>query len=217
MCNQQKRGKFIVIEGVDGSGISTQTNLLKNWFAENESVGKAFFTKEPTEGPVGGVIRLALAKRLKPLDEKVMALLFAADRMDHLCCTQENEQKEGIISLLDKGYNVISDRYYLSSFAYQSVQIDLSWLRQINTFCQKPDLTILLKVPVAESTQRRHKSRIHEELYEREDHLQKISQNYDKIARELQAEGENILVINGSRDQSKIFEDIKTAVLKLIT
>ena len=212
---QQKKGKFIVLEGVDGSGISTQTNLLKNWFAANESLGKAYFTKEPTEGPVGGLIRLALAKRLKPLDEKVMALLFAADRIDHLCCSEENEQKEGIISLLEKGYTVISDRYYLSSFAYQSVQLDLNWLRQINLFALRPDLTILLKVPVEESAERRHKSRIHEELYEREDCLQKISRNYEKIACELQAEGHNILVVNGNRNQYDIFENIKAAVFKL--
>ena len=210
-----QQGKFIVLEGVDGSGISTQTNLLKNWFAENQYLGKAYFTKEPTEGPVGGIIRLALAKRLKPMDEKVMALLFAADRIDHLCCTEEHEQKEGIVSLLEKGYTVISDRYYLSSFAYQSVQLDLAWLRQINSFALQPDLTILLKVPIEESAQRRQKSRIHEELYEKNEYLQKISRNYGIIAGKLQAEGHNILVVNGNRTQYEIFENIKTAVLKL--
>ena len=182
----QKRGKFITLEGVDGSGISTQTGLLRSWMEENRAFfGKTYFTKEPTEGPVGGLIRLALAKRLKPLDERVMALLFAADRLDHLYCAGENEQKEGIVNLLNKGFNVVSDRFYLSSFAYQSLQVDLEWVRQINSFSKKPDLIILLQVPVEESAQRRSASRIHEELYENSGSLAAISRNYDKIARHL--------------------------------
>ncbi|MCR4442288.1 MAG: dTMP kinase [Peptococcaceae bacterium] len=212
------KGKFIVLEGVDGSGISTQAGCLREWMGKNEvSFGRTYFTKEPTDGPVGSLIRLALAKRLKPLDERVMALLFAADRMDHLCCGGENEQKEGIISLLKKGFNVVSDRYYLSSFAYQSLQVELEWLRQINSHCLKPDLTILLEVPVEEAAQRRYKSRIHEELYERTDYLTKIGANYAATARLLQSEGENIVVINGSRNQEQVFEDIKKAISALFS
>lgn len=215
MTTSKRKGKFIVLEGVDGSGISTQTALLRDWFAENASLGKAYFTKEPTDGPVGALIRLALSKRLKPLDERVMALLFAADRLDHLYTSEENEQKAGIVSLLASGCSVISDRYYLSSLAYQSVQTDLQWLLEINAYALKPDLTILLMVPVKESAQRRQKSRIHEELYERDDYLQKISENYGRIARDLQSAGENIVIIDGDRDQQEIFAEIKEAVMKL--
>jgi len=211
-----KKGKFIALEGVDGSGISTQTGLLQSWMINNEAdFGKTYFTKEPTDGPVGNIIRLALAKRLKTLDEKVMALLFAADRLDHLCCKGEEQQKEGIVTLLEKGFNVISDRYYLSSFAYQSMAVNLEWLRQINKYSLKPDLTILLQVPVEESAQRRSKSRIHDELYEREDYLLRISRNYETIAKSLMSEGENIVIINGFRDKNIVFEDIKNAVSQL--
>lgn len=210
-----KKGKFIVIEGVDGSGISTQTGMLQSWMSNNEETfGKTHFTKEPTDGPVGSIIRLALAKRLKTLDEKVMALLFAADRLDHLYC-QGEEQKAGIATLLEKGFNVISDRYYLSSFAYQSLAENLDWLRQINRYSQKPDLTVLLQVPVEESAQRRSKSRIHDELYEREDYLSKVSQNYDNIANTLIKEGENIVIVNGFRHKDLVFADIKNAVTQL--
>ncbi|MBZ4655179.1 MAG: Thymidylate kinase [Peptococcaceae bacterium] len=213
-----KKGKFIVLEGVDGSGITTQTSLLRTWLEENEAIyGRTFFTKEPTDGPAGGQIRLALAKRLKPLDERMMALLFAADRMDHLYCTGENEQNSGIVAKLEKGINVISDRYYLSSFAYQSLQVDLAWLRQINAYCIKPDLTILLQLPISESIERRSRARFHEELYEREDYLIQISRNYLEIAGKLQAEGENILIVNALRDKKDVFAEIQEAIKKLFT
>jgi dTMP kinase len=212
-----KKGKFIVLEGVDGSGISTQTDLLQKWMGENEdNFGRTYFTKEPTDGPAGSLIRLALAKRLKPLDERVMALLFAADRLDHLY-SQGAQQKDGIINLVEKGLNVVSDRYYLSSFAYQSLTVDLNWIRAINRYSLQPDLTILLQVPIEESAQRRSKARIHDELYEREDYLIKISHNYKSIANCLQSEGENIVIINGNRDKNEVFEDIKVAVSQLYT
>ncbi|MDX9871532.1 MAG: dTMP kinase [Clostridia bacterium] len=210
-------GKFITIEGVDGSGISTQTALLQKWMADNaEFFGRTYFTKEPTDGPVGGIIRLALAKRLKTLDEKIMALLFAADRLDHLLCRGDEQQKEGVLALLEKGYHVVSDRYYLSSLAYQSLFVDLNWLLEINRYALKPDLTILLQVPVDESAQRRNTARIHDELYEREDYLIRIAQNYDAIAREFIAQGENIVLINGSRDKEAVFQDIREAVTKIL-
>lgn len=210
-------GKFITIEGVDGSGISTQTALLQKWLGdESAQFGKTYFTKEPTDGPVGGIIRLALAKRLKTLDEKIMALLFAADRLDHLLSRGDAEQKEGILALLEKGLNVVSDRYYLSSLAYQSLAVDLEWLLEINRFALKPDLTVLLQVPIGESAQRRNTARIHDELYEREDYLIRISENYDKIARDLISRGENIVLVDGNRDKDAVFADIKNEVTKVL-
>lgn len=211
-----QKGKFIVLEGVDGSGITTQASLLKTWLEENEAIyGRTFFTKEPTDGPAGGQIRLALSKRLKPLDERMMALLFAADRIDHLYCTGENEQNSGIAAKLAKGINVVSDRYYLSSFAYQSLEVDLTWLRQINAFCIKPDLTILLQLPISESVERRSRARFHEELYEKKDYLTKISRNYLEIANLLRAEGENIMIVNALRKKEEVFAEIQAAIIKL--
>lgn len=210
------KGKFIVLEGVDGSGISTQTNLLREWLEENETLyGRTLFTKEPTDGPVGNIIRLALSKRLNPLDEKVMALLFAADRVDHIYSKEEYGQKAGILATLEKGYNVVSDRYYLSSYAYQSRMEDLTWLMQINTHALQPDLTVLLSVPVNESKKRRDKSRFHEELYEREDYLAQIRNNYLSVAQKLKNEGHNIVIIDGVRDKAQVFQDIVAAVKNL--
>lgn len=211
-----KSGKFIVLEGVDGSGISTQVSLLQNWLEDNqEQFGKTHFTKEPTDGPIGSVIRQALSKRLKPLDEKVMALLFAADRLDHLNCTSNEDQMPGINELLAQGVNVISDRYYLSSFAYQSLKMDLAWVQEINKFARKPDLIIFLLVPVQESANRRHKTRFHEELYENENYLTKIRLNYLEVCHKMQKSGENIVIIDGARDKAEVFHDIQQAILNL--
>jgi dTMP kinase len=210
------KGKFIVLEGVDGSGISTQTSLLQTWLQNNETdLGKTFFTKEPTDGPVGCVIRQVLAKRIKPLDEKVMALLFAADRMDHLYCSNSEDQKGGIVEKLKMGINVISDRYYMSSLAYQSIEEDMAWLEQINRHILRPDLTILIQVPVEQSVERRSKSRFQEEHYEKEEFLIKVGKNYEKIASELFSNGENVIRINGSRPREEVFSDIQKAILQL--
>ena len=210
------KGKFIVLEGIDGSGISTQTLLLQQWMHENEqSFRKTYFTKEPTDGPVGNIIRLALAKRLKPLDERVMALLFAADRLDHLFCSGNDQQKDGLLKLLDNGTNVVSDRYLLSSFAYQSIGVDLDWVREINKFSPMPDLTILLLVSAEKSAQRREKSRIHEELYEHKSCIANIRMQYEKIAQMLRSEGQNILIIDAERERENIFIEIRQAVKNL--
>lgn len=211
-----RNGKFIVIEGVDGSGISTQIALLKDYLQENEeNYGKSFFTKEPTDGPVGGLIRLALSKRLKPLDEEVMALLFAADRLDHVKRSSAEGQMSGIEEFLHQGINVVSDRYYLSSFAYQSRKVDLAWLKTINSHSIKPDLTILLLIPVETSIKRRNASRFQEELYERKDYLIEIRHNFETIALQLNNEGENILILDGNRPKNDVFSDIKQAVTEL--
>jgi len=211
-----KQGKFIVLEGVDGSGISTQAELLKNWISENyEIFGKTHFTKEPIDGPIGSLIRQALSKRLKPLDERVMALLFAADRLDHLTCSAKYDQMPGINELLEQGINVICDRYYLSSFAYQSIGSNLDWVREINRYARKPDLVIFLHIPVQESVKRRQKARFHEELYENEDYLSKIRLNYLDICQKLQAEGQAIVTIDGSRDKQEVLRDIQQAILSL--
>ena len=142
-----QQGKFLTFEGLDGSGITTQSGLIKDWLEKQGYT--VFLTKEPTDGPIGGQIRLALTKRLD-IGHNALALAFAADRMDHL----DTE----IVPKL-KGVIVISDRYYLSSYAYQSLTNDSSWLMQINSRCLRPDLTILLDTPALVCKRRMEKMR----------------------------------------------------------
>jgi dTMP kinase len=163
-------GLFIVIEGTDGTGSTTQARLLVERLAKRTSVAVKF-TCEPSAGPVGTMIRQVLSHRLvvhtkagaRAPDWRTMALLFAADRMDHL---------DSVVSpLLSDGGVVVSDRYVLSSLAYQSAtsgegEASLPWLREINGRARVPDLTIVLTLPEHAAAQRRAGRGEDKELYE---------------------------------------------------
>jgi len=193
------QGKLIVFEGLDGCGQTTQAELLRKWFTEKRNE-LAYYTKEPTDGPIGSLLRLVLSNRLvcaksnkkyEPLDEITIALFFAADRIDHL----NNE----IIPKLKDGIHVIADRYYLSSLAYQSVVADYEWISEINRYAIRPDLTFFLDVPPAICVKRMQAQRWHVELYEDLPRLEKVQKNYREAIKRLLTEGERIEALNGSQ------------------
>ncbi len=200
------KGKFIVFEGLDGAGTTTQARLVTDWLRDKGLA--AHLTHEPSDGPAGLLIRLALTGRLLgrsgnksgKLDERTLALFFAADRMDHLQST--------ILPCLDEGMHVISDRYYLSSFAYQSLEVALDWVRQLNRFCLKPDVTFLLDVPVSVCRARIEAERRHLELYEEEATLARIGENYHGIAQTLREEGETIHQLDGRASISEVHQKV---------
>jgi dTMP kinase len=131
-----KRGAFIVIEGLDGSGKTTQARLLVQKLRSSHN---AVYTTEPSHGKIGSFIRESCLYEEKRLDSAAEALLFAADRVQHV----QNE----IIPALNEGKLVISDRYVYSSLAYQgSAGLSLSWIEAINKHALKPDFAIFLDV-----------------------------------------------------------------------
>jgi dTMP kinase len=131
------RGRFIVFEGIDGSGKSTQSRRLA---ASLATLGRrVHLTSEPTNGPIGSVLRLGLTKRLS-LDSRTLAHLYAADRCDHL-----HNPMNGIIMSLDSGIDVVCDRYVLSSFAYQSPNVPFEFVELLNRNFPFPDLTVFLR------------------------------------------------------------------------
>ena len=143
------RGLFIVLEGPDGAGISTQTALLHASLVQRGI--RAIATKEPTIGPIGSVIRQALTHRLvapaaEPLSDDIMALLYAADRLDHI--------RVDIEPRLQAGIHVVCDRYRLSSYAYQGATLGQEWVRQLNSRSIKPDVTFFIDVPPDVSRER---------------------------------------------------------------
>lgn len=206
-----RSGKFVVFEGLDGSGITTQAMLLREYL-ENKG-WTPFLTKEPTDGPVGSILRMILARRITvpasepqeadrvPFDSHALTLLFAADRLDHLFVD--------VIPKLENGIMVISDRYYLSSFAYQSLDVDMDWILQANSRCIKPDLTVFLDVPAVICKKRMERQRWHVELFEELPKLEKIRQNYllaiDRLRKD---RAERIEIIDGNRPIEQVHRDI---------
>ena len=132
----QKRGAFIVIEGLDGSGKTTQAKLLVERLQKSHN---AVYTTEPSCGKIGSFIRDRCLYEEKRLDSAVEALLFAADRVEHV----QNE----VAPALNKGKLVVSDRYVYSSLAYQgSAGLNIDWIKAINKPALKPDLAVFIDV-----------------------------------------------------------------------
>jgi dTMP kinase len=177
---RNSKARFIVLEGTDGSGTTTQVERLGEWLRlAGHSVHT---TREPTAGPVGRFLRSALRSELVDedrapvtLDWASMALLFAADRMDH--------GTRQIIPALERGEIVVSDRYDLSSLLYQSLTSPqggsaLPWLRSINSQVIRPDLTIVLDLPDQVAAARRAARGGEPELYERAELQKLLCQGY---------------------------------------
>jgi len=191
-------GKFIVFEGPDGSGTTTQANLLFKYLKKQGK--KVFLTGEPTRSLIGGLIEGQISGDWQSSSE-CLQLLFAADRAHHL--------EKGIIPLLKKGITVICTRYILSTLAYGSIDIkDEKWLMEINKKFIWPDLTFLLKVSPKICIQRIEKERFHKELFEKEEKLKKVFKNYLKFAKRFK----NIYIIDGEKPIKEVFRDIKKLV-----
>lgn len=202
-----KKNFFIAFEGIDGSGKSTQVKLLKEKL-EAEGL-KVHTTCEPTGGPMGKMIRDIFSGRAEG-DHRVIAALFVADRLDHLL-----NKKDGILKMLADGYTVITDRYYLSSYAYQSPYMDLDWVIRANSLSAdllRPDLNVYIDITPEHSIERLNKGRTSMELYETVDNLTTVRAKYFEIM-ELLKDAEKILVVDGDRTHETISDEIWHAVL----
>jgi dTMP kinase len=193
-----KKNFFIAFEGIDGSGKSTQVKLLKE---KLEAAGlKVYTTSEPTDGPMGKMIRDAFNHRIE-LDQRTIALLFVADRLEHLL-----NKTNGVIKMLQDGYTVIMDRYYLSSYAYQSSFLDTNWVIQANSLAVdllRPDLNIYIDVIPEVSIERLNKGRTSIEIYETFENLEKVRNKYFELFETLKAE-EKIVIVDGNRNPEEI-------------
>ncbi len=187
------KGFFIVFEGLDGSGSSTQVGLLQK--ALKDKGYRAHVTKEPTNNIVGGLIRGQLTKDWKTGPE-CLQLLFAADRAHHL----EREILPGV----SQGCIVISDRYFFSTIAFGGIDLDMEWLKGLNDKFKVPDLSFFIKVPASECVRRIADSRFEFELFEEEKKLEKVWKNYEVLAKEYK----NVHVIDGMKSVSEVHEEI---------
>lgn len=203
------RGRFITFEGIDGCGKSTQISLLKQRI-EARSLS-CCQTCEPSSGPVGAMLRQCLSRRMQA-DERTMAALFAADRLDHLL-----NENNGILQKIEEGTHVICDRYVLSNYAYQGVRVPLDWVTELNREADNiltPDCHIFIDISPEISMERMAKGRSHRDLYETKDRLAEVRNCYLSLIEKFR-ERENIIIINGNQPVNVISEEIwqKTAGL----
>lgn len=201
------KNKFIVVEGLDGSGKSTQIQKLsENLKAKGERV---YITAEPQNYETGAYIRRILSESLER-NMYLQAALFLADRLEHI-----TNKDCGIKKYLDDGYTVICDRYYYSSFAYQGTASDIDWVMDINLKCPEiltPDVCIFLDVNPTTCKERIDKGRDSVELYEKSTELMnKIRKNFLDVFDRLSGR-ENIKIIDANRGLDEIQADIIKAI-----
>lgn len=207
-------GKFIVFEGLDGSGQSTQANLLKNFLIEQGL--SVILTKEPTlESEAGKKIRKILDKKEKT-SPKNLQELFTEDRKEHL--------KKLIIPALKKRKIVISDRYFFSSFAYGAADgLDLEWLIKINNQFLLPDLIFFLKVNSEICIQRIEKRGDPKTLFEKKKRLENVWQVYEALLNRFEniypapfTKGGGVYLIDGEKPIEDVFSQVKKIILQLL-
>jgi dTMP kinase len=201
------QGRLIVIEGLDGAGTTTQVKrLVEHLRAEGR---KAYATREPSDGPVGRLIREmltgnhALAEGEK-LSQGTFGLLFAADRLDHM-------QRE-VEPQIQAGSLVVSDRWYHSSLAYQGTGADRDWITMLNSRARKPELTIFLQVRPEVAAERRAAAKRTQELFEDLRMQQEVDAGYKATIAELKAQGERIEIIDGEQTEDQVF----AAIVRLV-
>ncbi|MFT5356821.1 MAG: dTMP kinase [Polyangiales bacterium] len=206
-------GLFIALEGVDGAGTTTHTRILRERMRGRGLPTHS--TREPSDGPIGTMIRQILSGRLvvpgvsgpRPPSWTTMALLFAADRTDHV-------EAEIVPNLMD-GVTVLSDRYVHSSVAYQSLSSGggedaIRWVREINAEARRPDLTLVLDVSAETARERRDDRGGRAELYEYDELQVSLAAFYANI--EQYFPGENIVHV----DANGTIEDVAKAVYQAV-
>ena len=204
------RGKFIAFEGIDGSGKSSQVQMLKHQL--EQSGHKVYCTFEPTDNRIGTTIR-GILKGEDKADNLTIAALFAADRLHHIL-----NERDGLLKKLKEGYIVLCDRYYFSSYAYHSVYMEMEWVIEINKKSAdllRPDLNLFIDVSPEIAMQRIQNNRAEVELYETMDMLKSVYHNYHLAFEKMKRE-EKIVSIAGNHSLDKIAADILGKVTSIL-
>lgn len=203
---EKRRGRFIVFEGIDGGGKTTQARLLAERLrAEGRQV---VLTAEPTDLPTGRALREALSGKVKK-SECEMALMFVADRIAH-----NNEPEKGLRVLLEKGIDVICDRYYYSTLVYQGQSTDYRWVKEMNLSCPdilRPDLCLYLDLLPSQSLERIRHGREGVEIYENEETLSRVRETFLRVIADLGKE-ERIEIVDASPSPEEVAAAIAAIV-----
>ena len=190
---------FIVFEGLDGAGTTTQIKNLARYYEFNKR--EYFITNEPTSNPIGELVRKILRKQITTTPE-ALALLYAADRSDHLY-----NPSYGIVRLIEEGKIVMSDRYFYSSIAYQSVECCKSLIKTINDY-PSPEFLIFIDTPVEDCMKRIEKRGEEKELFDRAEFLTAVRKNYLEQLESLPS-GVNLLIVDGRKSIEETEAEIR--------
>jgi dTMP kinase len=216
MAKHDYDGKLIVFEGIDGSGTTTQVARYASYLREKRR--PVHVTREPSDGPVGVLLRLALGGRVQlgaSNQAQTMALLFAGDRLDH--------NAHEIAPYLRDGHVVLCDRYDLSSIAYQTATVRLdeealpefeAWVRSLNRDALRPDAVVVIDVDPDVAEQRRKERRGALELYEESQLQRRLAQLYAEAER--LCPGDRIVRIDGNVDADAVTEAVCQALAPIV-
>jgi len=187
---------FWVLEGLDGAGTTTQLKKLEQYM--NDRNLPVFRTAEPTIYETGRFIRRVLSGEVR-VPQSTVAYLFAADRDNHL-----NNPEYGIRAHLAQGRTVISDRYFFSSFAYQSIGFDPETVLMLNSRFPFPELVLYVDTPVADCLSRIDSRGGDKEIYEKLEYQTAVHDNYEKLFSSL-PEGCRLIRVDGALSREEIF------------
>ena len=205
------RGRLLVLEGVDGAGTTTQARILgERLAAEGRSV---HVTAEPSRGPVGALVRQVLTRRVvgddgAGFDPAALALLFAADRLDHHAVE--------VAPKLAQGIDVVSDRYTLSSLAYQGLATgDIAWIEAVNARAPVADLTVFLRARPEVALRRRRAASLDREIFEVSSFQRRVARSYDRAIDRLRAGGQEVVEVDGEAPVEVVARAVWTAVRRV--
>ncbi len=191
-----KQGAFICVEGLDGCGKTTQTKLLVRRLRKKGY--NIVYTAEPSRGKIGEFIKKYCLHGMRRVSSIVEALLFAADRFDHL-------EKE-VVPAMDEGKLVVSDRYVYSSLAYQGASgLDLKWIETINGHAMRPDLAIFIDVEPEVVIQRLKPKRSVMENLETQRNVREVYMKF--------VEKGDLFRIDGNKSKEEVADHIVRVVL----
>lgn len=193
---------FIALEGIDGSGKSTQLTMLKDYLKKTGK--KVYLTREPSDLRTGRTIRRYLTGELKA-DNRVIAALFVADRLEHIL-----DENEGLLKQKAEGFDIVSDRYYFSSYAYQSVDMPMDWIINANSVAAellKPDIVIFIDITPESAMERININREETELFETKERLTETRNKYFEAFDKLK-DSENVVIIDGNGTPDEVHERI---------
>jgi len=199
MTENSYSGEFVVFEGLDGSGQTTQAKLLKEYLEEQGF--KVLMTKEPTLDSLAGKKIRQILDEKEEISPAELQKLFVQDRKEHL----ENE----ILPALKRGEVVISDRYFFSTFAFGAASgLDLEWLIDLNKDFPVPDLTFILKARPETCLQRIEKRGTAKTLFEKKEKMGKAWQVYEILLQRF----ENLFLIDAEQSIEQVFNQIKKII-----